>query len=323
MCLYLPPDPIVPGRGFFVGKFRAVSETLKATMSKRKHRDDDSSEAPCWASGYTPPKTKEKRLERWRSHASQASSDRIGRALSQRMYLLEEEARGDGRLYKILGSTGNVYDVTIDREPSCSCPDARKGNICKHIFFVMVRVLRCDRDAPIVHQKALLSSELRALFDRCDGHRWRPPEANDATKRAYLEATGRTPKKKQRQEEPPPPVDDDSQDDCAICFEPLGTANLTRCQNACKKALHAECLRKWARAAKGNVTCPTCRAPWIFDDASSATSKTGSDHTFNEGYLNLAATQGQDRHRDTSTYRVNPFFSSHRRGSWRRGRRGW
>ena len=37
---------------------------------------------------------------------------------------------------ELAGSTGNVYEVTIGRQPSCTCPDNQKGNQCKHIVYV-------------------------------------------------------------------------------------------------------------------------------------------------------------------------------------------
>ncbi|GBF61432.1 hypothetical protein TMEN_3921 [Trichophyton mentagrophytes] len=36
----------------------------------------------------------------------------------------------------IAGSTGNIYQVVIGKEPSCTCPDAKKGNQCKHVVYV-------------------------------------------------------------------------------------------------------------------------------------------------------------------------------------------
>jgi uncharacterized Zn finger protein len=56
-----------------------------------------------------------------------------------------------------------VYTVTISRSPHCSCPDHAKGNVCKHILFTMLRVLRLPQDNPIVWQKALLTKEVRVL----------------------------------------------------------------------------------------------------------------------------------------------------------------
>ena len=70
-----------------------------------------------------------------------------------------DRRRNDGELreeFSVLGSTGNVsdpttsfisrhltstqvYTVTIDRTPRCNCPDALKGNHCKHILFILIK----------------------------------------------------------------------------------------------------------------------------------------------------------------------------------------
>lgn len=39
-------------------------------------------------------------------------------------------------IVEMAGSTGNIYSIKIGLEPSCTCPDNRKGNQCKHIIYV-------------------------------------------------------------------------------------------------------------------------------------------------------------------------------------------
>ena len=53
-----------------------------------------------------------------------------------------------------------MYDVTVSRHPRCSCPDNLKGNLCKHILFVMIRVLGLAEDNVLIWQRALLSTEV-------------------------------------------------------------------------------------------------------------------------------------------------------------------
>ena len=53
-----------------------------------------------------------------------------------------------------------MYDVTVSRHPRCSCPDNLKGNLCKHILFVMIRVLGLAEDNFLIWQRALLSTEV-------------------------------------------------------------------------------------------------------------------------------------------------------------------
>lgn len=87
--------------------------------------------------------------------------------LSHRLFLIDREvleaagSEGGGReKFVVLRATGNVYEVEIGKHPKCSCPDAAKGNICKHRFFVMLCVLKLDQNDPSVWQQALLSSEV-------------------------------------------------------------------------------------------------------------------------------------------------------------------
>ena len=54
-----------------------------------------------------------------------------------------------------------VYTVNISRHPHCTCPDCAKGHVCKHILFVMLRVLKLSTNNPLVWQKALLTKEVR------------------------------------------------------------------------------------------------------------------------------------------------------------------
>ena len=102
---------------------------------------------------------KEKRLSRFRAQPSKDIVARIERALSQRLFLVGRQVSPQLQSFAVLGSTGNVYDVVISQTPSCTCPDHAKGNLCKHILFVFLRVLRLSRDNPLVWQTALLASE--------------------------------------------------------------------------------------------------------------------------------------------------------------------
>jgi SWIM zinc finger len=72
----------------------------------------------------------------------------------------EREVGALKETFKILGSTGNVYTVTISHIPSCSCPDATKGNHCKHLIFVFLKVLSVPESSTFFYQKY-------AYFRRC------------------------------------------------------------------------------------------------------------------------------------------------------------
>ncbi|KAF9218198.1 hypothetical protein BS17DRAFT_883543, partial [Gyrodon lividus] len=133
-----------------------------------------------------------------------------------------------GEEFSVLGSTGNVGPVAfliyyshIDlnrytRSPSTkhlrvlvctidACksrlssllnalsytgPDATKGNHCKHILFIFLKVLQVPQDSHVWYQKALLTSELAAIFADA------PPAPNSLAyqrvRDAYVQSTGQT-----------------------------------------------------------------------------------------------------------------------------------
>jgi len=116
-------------------KIKSQSSTKSTSASKKKKHGNGESDTEAL------PLT-EKRLRKYRSSAPQGVRDRIYRALSQRMFLIDCIKQDDlNRDYKVLGSTGNVYDVHIGQLPTCSCPDSSRGSLCKHVIFVLCRVL--------------------------------------------------------------------------------------------------------------------------------------------------------------------------------------
>jgi hypothetical protein len=46
------------------------------------------------------------------------------------MFMVDREREGDALVeqFKVLGSTGNVYTVTIGQTPLCDCPDMIKNS---------------------------------------------------------------------------------------------------------------------------------------------------------------------------------------------------
>jgi len=101
----------------------------------------------------------ETRLRRFRNRPTIKIQDRIDRALEQQMFLIskqgDEECHANLKCtFVVLGSTGNVYDVIIQRVPHCTCPDHANGNLCKHILFVLLKVMRVPSDSLLIYQEA-------------------------------------------------------------------------------------------------------------------------------------------------------------------------
>ncbi|KAK6344199.1 hypothetical protein TWF696_007840 [Orbilia brochopaga] len=234
------------------------------------------------------------RLKRFRLTCPHAVAERWDRMRVQRMFCLGRQ-RDEPNLteeFKIAGSTGNIYTVVVRNVPACDCPDGRKHGTCKHILFVMSRVLRV-RDG-LAYQAALLNSEIREIFAKA-------PEPM-----AAAEPVG--PDGRQRK-----PLE---QDECPICYEAFNRneTDVVYCVAQCGTNIHKDCFRQWAATRGGGaVTCVMCRAPWeknpvgvgeygqILQDA-----KIGA-----EGYLNVANEMGISPRRDTSTYYTR-FYDSRR-----------
>lgn len=191
---------------------------------------------------------------------------------------------------KLAGTTGNVYTVVVSKVPRCDCPHAEKGNQCKHVIYVMAKVLRAPEH--LQYQLALLSSELREIFANA------PPILGE-------DNTSRDGNRK--------PIEGE----CAICccdLEP--SENIVWCKAACGNNIHNECFSKWAAARQGQsggVTCPFCRTPWMGDEDMLKTIVSQTERN-EEGYVNIAGELGLSGERDYSTY--NRFWM---RGRQRRG----
>ncbi|RXW14068.1 hypothetical protein EST38_g11788 [Candolleomyces aberdarensis] len=265
----------------------------------RKKKDLDAAPAP------------EKRAARFKAACPQNIMDRLERVRTQTFFMVDRR-RNDGELreeFSVLGSTGNVYTITIGTTPKCNCPDAGKGNHCKHIV-PQSSNLWYQKYEPSSLQtisllisitsftRALLTSELETIFANA------PAAPNAVTNRrvqeVYARATGKasepasaTPDSKKIPEE---------EDDCPICYETMYQAKedkLVWCEE-CGNALHKECFAQWratsSRAGK-ELTCVYCRSKWVVAGASSA----GGAAMKAGGYLNLASAAGLSPVRDTST----------------------
>ena len=227
---------------------------------------------------------KEKRLKRYRSSCPAKLAERLQRATTQRLYLVESSEDESGISCAVLGSTGNVYQVKLHHISTCNCPDFhRKQDLCKHILFVLLKVIGLDVSNPLAFQKAYLSSELQVLKEKL---RNRTPGTSILAHESVRAAN----KNSHQQLLGTQPTDNASvtrkpihNEDCSICFDPLDDGELVYCKTVCGTNFHADCIRRWHGAsASANKTCPNCRSKWNVEAESAEPS---------EGYTNLAHLQ--------------------------------
>ncbi|KAI0521666.1 hypothetical protein F5B22DRAFT_546266 [Xylaria bambusicola] len=246
----------------------------------------------------------EKRLRRFREKAPASFEVIYQRATEQRFYVLNRSRGGDPNCpeedVEITGSTGNIYNVHVAQVPTCSCPHARKGNQCKHIIYVMSRVLRARAD--LVYQLALLSSELREIFQNAP-----PIGIGEDSSGSKIQ----DPNRKQ------------IEGDCPICFTPFeGEEDTVYCRATCGQNMHTECFQIWAATkrqhARNAITCPMCRSLWQ-DDEDMVTKIKNTGMAGADGYVNVADQLGISGVRDVSTYYDGPRRGERGRGyygSW-------
>lgn len=232
--------------------------------------------------------------------SNQNVRDRIKRALNEKLFLIEknvveasEEEKALERAHKceievpkqmfyVLGSTGNIYDVKIYFKPTCTCPDFAKGNLCKHILFVYLKVLKLSTTSDLIYQTSLLSTELVQILTSATD----PTVLADKRVRdEFSKLMGTVTKDNDAPKAPQRPIEGD----CPICFDPMcATDKVVFCKE-CGNNVHQVCWDKWSAAKKGMQTCVYCRAP------TQLTAKAPSTHqsqaVINEGYLNLSRLQ--------------------------------
>lgn len=251
----------------------------------------------------------EKRLRRFRFEAPRSYLVVKERALTQRLTVLSRERGGTdeapSEIVRVAGSTGNVYTIRIDLHPRCDCPHAVKGNQCKHIVYVMLRVLKAPEE--IAYQLALLSSELRNLIKNA------PPIPG-------VETNGKDGTETEGEDTNRKPVEGE----CPICYDELEDKEHTvYCKSSCGNNIHTGCMQKWIAISKGKATCPYCRAKWAQEIGIEG--KLGALDTSNlqcneDGYVNVARQLGLNTERDYSTY--HQFWARRHLGSDGRRRRG-
>jgi len=246
----------------------------------------------------------EKRLAIYKSSCPQKILERIQRAQTQRMYLISRKPPTDyKREFTVLGSIGNVYDVVISHIPSCTCPDNAKGNLCKHILLVYLKVLKVPPSSPYIYQKALLSSELEEIFTRAPKDPLSNVLASPEVQQKYSEITGEKVTVTNNSSKPTrKPVEGNM---CPICYEDMSTdEELVYCESSCGQNVHKNCFDQWMTVQKKKgeeVTCVYCRERWKSETASAPKGKVSKI----EGYINLQSFQpGLSNVRDSSTYNL-------------------
>jgi len=181
------------------------------------------------------------------------------KALTERLFLVDIKENSKIELereFHVMGSTGNVYTVIIKNNSKCGCPDfVFRKNICKHLYFVYLKVLKSKGDFP----KNLNNQQLEKLFYNLENitnnlyaiEEFRQAYINKIKNEAKSDNNNNLGFKEQRIDE-----------SCPICMEDFETEgeDLDYCKYGCGKSVHYNCFIIWKKKNIGN--CVFCRTDW-------------------------------------------------------------
>lgn len=176
---------------------------------------------------------------------------RKSRGLTQKLFLIETLAIADDgeRKYAIMGSTGNVYTVTISSIPNCTCPDHQvRHKRCKHIYFVLLRIMKQTN----VDKGEYTKDDLEKMFNSI-------PEI---TKILCVDNDVKEKYNKNKDKEINTKVNKKGLDDvCPICLDELTNGEeLDFCKFSCGKSVHMMCFDMWNK--KNGPKCVFCSHDW-------------------------------------------------------------
>jgi hypothetical protein len=271
----------------------ANSSERTSPKKKSKHSSDVSTKEPSPKKrskrGSDAP-AEEKRLRRYRAIPPHSYTSIKERAMTQRLTVLSRERCGTDEVPEervvMAGSTGNVYMQQIGLVPSCDCPHAMKGNQCKHIIYVMLRVLKAREN--VAYQLALTTTELREVLKNAPPI---PGVETDPTDAQGEQDGNRKP----------------IEGECPICYDDLEPDKdaIVYCMASCGNNVHKACMSKWIAMNRTKATCPYCRATWATDEGLEGKlgniDPSGLERN-EDGYVNVAGQLGLSGERDISTY---------------------
>jgi hypothetical protein len=114
------------------------------------------------------PEVEEKRDLPHRRKSNRRLEENLKAASSLNLRILQQKNLHEvmGREYAVIEEDGDVFKVTVSKQPNCTCPSfkATPANLCKHLFFIYIKVLKLEETDTVILQRALLKSELEAML---------------------------------------------------------------------------------------------------------------------------------------------------------------
>lgn len=219
-------------------------------------------------------KVEELRSDKHFGKLDDAAIKRIAKVSIERMYLIHRFRDGQQlkEEFDISGSKGNVYKVTLDRQTKCSCMDfCMRRQVCKHLLFVYIKVLRLEGHLPVFSRVRLSEDELEQVFEEALENPVAHAMAHPELRKAWATAVGYELEEDEAsgsdQHTLPPGkrMIPEEGDVCGVCYEDLEAGSiegLEFCLQSCGRPIHTDCLETWFSTRGYDRTCIWCRARW-------------------------------------------------------------
>lgn len=180
---------------------------------------------------------------------------RKSRGKSQKLFLVHSHDNKEQyeKCYDIMGTTGNVYTVSIKNIPECTCPDHQTRNKrCKHIYFVLLRIMKVSEDQ---EDNNYSNEDLTSMFNKI------PNIAKNCMVEANVQ--NKYHNLKIADDKKSINVGQQSLDDmCPICLDDLKNGeDVNYCKFSCGKNIHVQCFQMWCKKQPKEL-CVYCRNPW-------------------------------------------------------------
>ena len=172
------------------------------------------------------------------------------------------------------GALKSKNNTGVHRLPPSVGDRIREPELCVHILFVMLKVLRVPPRNPLVWQLSLTDRELDEVLRcgaKCGQLSQRQKAAQAAQRR--IERKKKLAQDAERAHEMNARRNVEPDETCPICYETIddwsendeARAMLVWCRDGCGRNVHGKCMRYWSEhqaSLEKSLTCPLCRAPW-------------------------------------------------------------
>ena len=175
---------------------------------------------------------------------------RFQRGINQELYLLQYIINKKNIKFNIVGTTKNVYTISINNKMTCcDCPDYLKNGIhCKHIYFVLHKILQFD-----LHNIYNNEYSYDQIVKYLSNHKNISIMADQDTINKYKKI-----KELKQNNNIRKPI----KGDCPICLDNLNNGKkIIYCKYTCGNNIHEHCFNKWCEF-KSKKECIYCRGDW-------------------------------------------------------------